>query len=593
SVRRKLLSLILFATLPLVLAVFIAAGTLGHRMWQAALTNVETVTVMMHDMVESTLHNSIESYLRAKVETAITTVEWLRAEHPELDDERLRERIARQLLSVEVAESGYIYVIDNDGEILIHPDPQTRGRTIPDVEPVKTQLAMRSGYLEYSWQNSFEPSPQPKAVYMEEYAPFDWIVSASSYREEFVQLVNRERLAEMIERQPLDAESYSVVLDRSGSFVAHPDHTGRHMSEFFEREEAERIREIVFSRDEGRVEYSWPARRGEGRRPKVMFFRRLPDFDWALATTVYLDSVRRPTVTVLVGGAVLMLLLVGAVIVWVLRMSHGVTDPIIRLANAAESGEALAETGVTRATPGELAALVAQFNAFVARIAEQKRQVARQHETLEQRIEEKTILVREIHHRVKNNLQVIASLLNLQADGAYDRRDVVLFERTSERILSMALVHEQLYQTDDLSFVRFDAYLEELVGHIRASSAPDSVCISVRCDAVLMPIHRAVPCGLIVNELVTNSVQHAFGTDASGSVAVDLHEAEGTYTLRVADTGHGLPVQVSKSLGMTLIEMLADQLEADLEMTSGDGLTVTLRFATESNSRTAVSLGLP
>jgi len=556
----------------------VGVGSLGVRMWNNSLISVEGMTATLHDAVDVTLQTSIESYLRAKVETAITIIDSVEgsvsAEEPSSRDDLISER----LLEIRVAESGYIYVIDGAGRVVIHPDADTRDRVIPDVEPAKTQLQKRRGYIEYSWQNSFEPSPQPKALYMDEYEPRGWIVSASSYREEFVHLVDRRRLADMLEVRSFGVESYSVVVDASGRFVVHPEYQGRNMAEFLDESEAARLMEAMFSQTDGPLRYSWPMRPDGRRRDKLMFTRYLPDLDWAVATTVYLDSLRRPTFLVLGGGAALLLVSVLVLFIWVLRMSYVVSDPIVRLASAARSDRRLSPAGFPWETPRELMTLIDQFNAFVDRIGAQQREVAAQQENLRRGLEEKTVLVREIHHRVKNNLQVIASLLNLQAGSVRDPEDAVLFERTAERVISMALVHEQLYQTEDLSLIPFDRYLEELVGRIRASSGRERIDLRVECEPLALEIERAVPCGLIVNELVTNALQHAFATRDAGTIRVGMLQRRSTYTLEVADSGGGMPQEARKSLGMTLVEMLAEQIGGELEVVTDGGAHIRVTF---------------
>lgn len=548
------------------------------RMWNNSLASVETMTVMLHDAVDTTLRTSIESYLRAKVETAIGTIDSIRSSTSQDGSPSTESLISRRLLEMSVADSGYIYVIDGEGRVVIHPDPDTEGRVIPDVEPVKTQLEQRTGYVEYSWQNSFEPSPRPKALYMEEYEPLGWIVSASSYRSEFVQLVDRERLTGMIERQSLGIDSYSVVVDASGRFVAHPEYAGEPIGAFFDDAETVRLMEAMFSGREEPLHYSWPVRPGGSRREKLMFTRYLPGFDWAIATTVYLDSLRRPVLLVLAAGGLLLLLFAILLTLWVLRMSSVVSAPIVRLADAARSDRRLPISGFPRETPRELMTLIDQFNAFVDRIGAQQREVSTQQENLRRSLEEKTVLVREIHHRVKNNLQVIASLLNLQAGSVRDRADAVLFERTAERVISMALVHEQLYETEDLSLIPFDRYLEELVGHISASSIRDGIDLRVECEPIALEIERAVPCGLIVNELVTNSLQHAFVGSNAGAIRVRMLQRGRTYTLEVSDSGVGMPQEAPKSLGMTLVEMLADQIGGEIEVGAENGTRITVTF---------------
>ncbi|MFP4375066.1 MAG: cache domain-containing protein [Spirochaetaceae bacterium] len=576
SVRRKLLNLLLYVAIPLALLLAVVVGSLGVRMWRDSLLRVETMTAVLHDAVDTTLQTSIESYLRAKVETAMTTIDSVRSSMPADGTASPEDVIAERLLDISVADSGYIYVIDGDGRVVIHPDADTQGRVVPEVEPVRTQLEKRRGYIEYSWRNSFEPSPQPKALYMDEHERLGWIVSASSYRSEFVQLVDRGRVTDMIETVLPGVEAYSVVVDSSGRFVFHPEYEGRRMTEFFGDSEAERLKDVMFSEEKGRLRYSWPVRPGGRRRPKMMLTRYLPAFDWAVATTVYLDSLLRPTVLVLGAGGVLLLVSVMVLLWWVLRMSHVVSDPIVRLADAARGDRRLSTAGFSRETPRELITLIDQFNAFVGRIDAQQREVAAQQEDLRRSLEEKTVLVREIHHRVKNNLQVIASLLNLQAGSVRDRDDAALFHRTAERVVSMALVHEQLYETEDLSLIPFDRYLDELIGHIQASSGRDGVVLRVECEPIALEIERAVPCGLIVNELVTNSLQHAFSRSSGGTIRVQMLQRGNIYTLEIADSGCGMPDEARKSLGMTLVEMLAEQIGGEVEVggeveAGGDG----------------------
>jgi two-component sensor histidine kinase len=573
SMRRKLVNLVFVATVPLVVAVALAVSTLGVQLWRQRLAGIEATTALLHEMVDVSIRESIVAYLRAKVETGITTIDWIDA----TQRSSTVEEIAEQLLTIKVADSGYLYVLDYEGRVVIHPDDVTRGRTIPEVEPVRTQLEQRSGYLEYSWQNSFEPILLPKALYMMEYEPRDWIVSASSYREEFVQLVDRDRLAATVGAHTFDGDSYSVIVDRSGSFIAHPSFPGHHISEFFDAAEADRVMEALFSEDDGSLRYSWADYPGGDRqRPKLLFYRYLPDLDWSIATTVYLDSFRRPTILFVTGLGVLVAVLMSGAILWGLHISRAIAAPIAQLARAAEAAQTVAADQFPRGVPREIERLSRRFNEFVERIEEQRAEMALQQQDLERALQEKTVLIREIHHRVKNNLQVISSLLNVQAGQVRDPEDAILFERSGERVISMALVHEQLYQTDDLSLIPFDRYLRELMDHLGNSVRSDRVELEVDAEELSMEIHRAIPCGLIVNELVVNAVEHAFPGEAAGTIRVGFYADGEGFRLEVSDTGVGMPSTMTKSLGMTLVEMLAGQIGAVIEVSSGEGATVRL-----------------
>lgn len=579
SIRRQLLNLIFIATIPLVIGNLILVASLGREIWRTSINDIESVTDLLHDFVETTLEESIVSYLRAKAESALSTTTLLAAGEPGGPSEEELATIRERLSEIHVAESGYVYVIDVNGRVIVHPDPSIVGSVIPDTEPVASQIGMREGYLEYIWQNSFEPAPEPKALYMLEYEPYSWIVAATSYRDEFVQLVDKERIAETIGSLTFNFEGYSTVVARDGTFIAHPNYAGRNLAEFAGADEKGRIEEALFRDPSPPITYHWPSRAGERRRPKLMFSRYLPDFDWGVATTVYIDSLRRPTVMRIIVAALFSILLLGILTVVTLRMSRSMTSPIVELAAAAENATRYTPPPFDERTPREVSLLVTEFNDFVERIEEQQRAVADREESLRRVVHEKTVLVREIHHRVKNNLQVIASLLSLQADAVHDPRDSLLFERSRERVISMAMVHEQLLQAEDLSLIPFKPYLENLAAHIHHANAADNVALSVYCDDVTLEIDRAVPCGVIVTELAMNSIEHAFPQGAGGVVNIGFRKEADIYSLEVSDDGIGMTKQSGRSLGLTLVETLATQLGGTLGVSSNAGTSVTIRFA--------------
>lgn len=202
-------------------------------------------------------------------------------------------------------------------------------------------------------------------------------------------------------------------------------------------------------------------------------------------------------------------------------------------------------------------------------------------------LHEKEVLLKEIHHRVKNNMQVITSLLSLQSKTIGDQQAFAVFQDSQNRVKSMALIHETLYQSKDLSRINFAEYLKKLVAHVSRSYRlrPDAVKINVKVDDVSLPIDTAVPCGLIINELASNSLKYAFPADMRGEVNITFGHADAQYVLRVSDTGVGLPVdfdpEKGKSLGMKLVRMLTTQLCGEIECRNGVGTTFEITFPEE------------
>jgi PAS domain S-box-containing protein len=206
---------------------------------------------------------------------------------------------------------------------------------------------------------------------------------------------------------------------------------------------------------------------------------------------------------------------------------------------------------------------------------------------LEQRtaraLHEKEILLREIHHRVKNNLQVISSLFSLQCERTQSEELKSLLDESRTRVESIALVHEQLYRSTDLAAIDFDAYLSSLVQAIRSTYGAERIAIEVCARDVLLDIEQAVPCALLVCELVSNSFKHAF-PKTSGKVWVRAErDAQGFCILEVGDDGRGMPADLDwtkcRSLGLRLVRGLARQLRATIALDSSKGIRFKLRFA--------------
>jgi two-component sensor histidine kinase len=217
----------------------------------------------------------------------------------------------------------------------------------------------------------------------------------------------------------------------------------------------------------------------------------------------------------------------------------------------------------------------------------EERERARQ--TLEKSLAEQLVLLREVHHRVKNNLQAIIHLMELELDRIADPAARSLLDGLRERARTMALVYEQVYQSPSLARVDMGPYLQALAERLQdILSEGRSIEIDVEVAAVSLDVSKAMPCGLIVNELLTNALKHAFPPDSrdGGHIRIALAEAGGTARLEVADDGVGMPPDErrrSQSLGLQLVSLWAThQLGGRLELRSGEGTAFTVDFETGS-----------
>ena len=206
-------------------------------------------------------------------------------------------------------------------------------------------------------------------------------------------------------------------------------------------------------------------------------------------------------------------------------------------------------------------------------------------EQIKSSLVEKEVLLAEIHHRVKNNLQVVSSMLDLQARSVGGGDVAAVLAGSRNRILSMALVHEKLYQSEDLTRIDFGDYLASLTGSMGDSygASRDDIDVKVSADHVALHVEQAIPCGLIVTELVSNSLKHAFESSTEGEIHVDLRlEDSGSYVLRVSDNGVGLPEDFDQrktnSLGMKLVHALIEQLGGNVTVDNGHGTAYEITF---------------
>jgi len=207
-------------------------------------------------------------------------------------------------------------------------------------------------------------------------------------------------------------------------------------------------------------------------------------------------------------------------------------------------------------------------------------------EQIKASLREKEVLLKEIHHRVKNNLQIISSLLNLQSRNIKDRQLLDMFRESQNRIKSMALIHERLYQSKDLARIDFLEYIRNLAAHLFRSYCINSDAIKLKIDVenVALGIDTAIPCGLIINELVSNSLKYAFPAGAEGEVRIHLRPAsDSKYLLIVSDSGVGLPqdldIRSTTSLGLRLVSTLTDQLGGTIEIQNSGGTEFRITFS--------------
>ncbi len=206
-------------------------------------------------------------------------------------------------------------------------------------------------------------------------------------------------------------------------------------------------------------------------------------------------------------------------------------------------------------------------------------------EQIKASLEEKEVMLREIHHRVKNNMQIILSLLRIQSRTVRDRQTREMFKQSQNRIRSMALIHEALYKSSDLANIDFTDYISRMTTHLLSIYREDlgEVKIKQEAEGIFLDINRAIPCGLLISELVSNSLKHAFPDKKKGQIIIEMNKGKrGEYILEIKDTGIGFPEALdfreTQTLGLQLVGDLVNQLRGSIELKKGEGTDFVVRF---------------
>lgn len=212
-------------------------------------------------------------------------------------------------------------------------------------------------------------------------------------------------------------------------------------------------------------------------------------------------------------------------------------------------------------------------------------------EKYKESLKEKELVLRELHHRVKNNMQIISSLLNLQAKSLKDERDIEIFKSSQNRVKSMAIIHEKLYDSPDFAHIKLLDYIQSLVEELYTAyhTSENMIELQINVDEFVLKMETAIPLGLLINELVSNSLKYAFPKDKpfeNAKIMIELKKEEDNFQLTVLDNGVGLPENMdlnkTETLGMQLINSLTDQIDGDLNLDVSHGTKFTISFKEQS-----------
>ena len=368
--RNRMLSSFLSVFLPLIL---IGSSLLYYKIKVDLESRIEQELQKSSDslanLIQTAADISIKTSLQAVATQNFEIVEYYYSKHKSglLTYEQAVDTIQEILLSQAIGVSGYIYVLNSKGDVLVHPNDKVKGTNVSEYGFIQQQIAQKDGYLEYEWQNPGEAQKRPKALFMVYYKPMDWIISVTSYRSEFSHLIDLHELRKNFMAFRSGKSGYAFILDKKGNALLHPALQGMNLLEW--SEDSKSVIRNVLQMKEGKLRYQWRNPDEDSVREKIVIFKYLPELEWYVGSTSYVDEVYSPLSSVSLWVVLGLVLFLALFITITILISRTVTKPLEDLAQNLEAGaKGDYSVRMDKGTTSELQALSDHFNTFMDRL---------------------------------------------------------------------------------------------------------------------------------------------------------------------------------------------------------------------------------
>ena len=331
-IRHKL---VISYSIVLILSIFLGSSFIyffvRDKLTAGLESELNNTTTTILNMVKTAAAVSIKNHLRAVAEKNLEIIRYFynQSQDGTMTSSAARAMAAKILLSQTIGDSGYIYCIDSQGKVTVHPQPPLINTNVADFAFVREQLSRKIGYIEYDWKNPGETEFRPKALYMVYFKPWDWIVSASTYRNEFNSLVNVEDFEKSILEPRFGKTGYSFVIDGSGKILIHPILKGINL--FEAKDLPDQYLKEMQQRKSGKIIYPWKNPGETTARSKLVIFNHIPEYNWIVASSSYLDEFNAPMHTIrnlIIATALVTFLLVLPIS---FKIGASITNPLQKL----------------------------------------------------------------------------------------------------------------------------------------------------------------------------------------------------------------------------------------------------------------------
>ncbi|MEA1922247.1 MAG: cache domain-containing protein [Pseudomonadota bacterium] len=561
-----------------ILSILLCSFIIYSLMRTTVETNIErelqNSTAAILNMVRTTASVSIKNYLRSVAEKNLEIVKYIHAKQlsGELSESAAQEQAAQILFSQTIGKTGYLYCVNSAGIAVIHPHAAVAGRDFSTIGFVVEQIKRKEGYLEYGWRNPGEAEKRSKALYMSYFAPWDWIISVTAYRDEFKELVKVSDYRESILAMRFGKSGYSFVLDSLGNVVVHPILKGN-VFDVVDSEGQLFVQDLC-KRKNGKIIYTWKNPGEDNFREKLVIFNYIPEYDWIVASSSYMDEIYAPlrkvkTIIIAAVSATLLLILP-----LTLLISSSIIRPMRELIGrltAATAGDL--SVRMSQAPNDEIGHLARHFNIFMEKLEAY-------HNNLQLEIGERRRLERELLNISEREKQRFGRILHddlcphligieVLTKVLQDKLDKEQAPETASAEKIRGFIREAIAKTRSLA--RGLMPVEPAARGLEISLAEMAeniaeiynVACNFICEQTIQLEDNTVATHIyyIVHEAVHNAVKHG----AARNISIRLAATEGNLLVEIVDDGRGLPENPNpKGMGLRILKYRTDSIGASL-----------------------------
>ncbi|MGL1904324.1 MAG: cache domain-containing protein [Fibrobacterales bacterium] len=589
-------------------------------------TELKNSSKLTLDMINTSAHVSIKSYLRAAAHRNKEIIHSIYEQYKRGDfsEEAAKEQACQMLASQQIGKTGYLYVVTSDGSFAHHP--KLEGDNAVNFSVVQKQIKSKVGYLEYTWKNPDDVKGRDKALYMAYFEPWDWIISASSYKSEFDHLININDFRATLDSLTFGKTGYTFIIDTKGNAIYHPYLTQESFLDIADATGKKFIQSIMNQKN-GEITYTWYDRGAKKARDKLAIFNHIKDLDWIVVSSSYVDEFYQPLkiVTFIVTFSVIIsIILVLFITSW---FGNLVANPLKRFLTKfkkAEEGDFSIRMNM-EGRDDEIGQLSLGFNRFMDTLEFYQNDLQELNETLEQRVERRTSELKkaldeiqryqrmqkqwisDISHEIRTPLTILHGELQAIEDEVIDL-DMDAMHSLKEEVERLQKIVDDLHEltlaesgTLTISRVNLDpvALLKTEVELFKRKLNEKSIDVTFNNDSS-EPYEISVDkirLKQVFSNLLKNSLKY---TDSPGKLVINSYTENGYSIFELEDTPPGVPDsdlsrlfdrlyrsdkartggEGGSGLGLAITKMLLELMDGEItaEKSSLGGLKFTLRF---------------